>query len=337
MLGRGRHERLALVGVRLALGSGCGHRELRGLGVERGRRRVAVPFSTTSYGSVVHAAAALRRSSHTPGAGYTEIAELSEGNGNNTVGLATLRQTRIIPESVSVAGSLDSNTDWAIAAVEIRQQIYFRPSVTGFTPTSGLPGAEVVVTGSNFPGANLVRFGAISASFTLGSDTQLRAVVPAGATTGPISVRNPAGTGSSASSFSVAYACANGLDDDGDGLADFPADPGCNATIDTSERESGLACDDGTDQDADGLADFPADPGCRDAFSTTERPQCDDGIDNDGDGRIDWDGGPSGGPADSSCGGHGWGPREKLTRCGLGFELALVLPLLATLRRRRRR
>lgn len=262
----------------------------------------SIPFSTAGYGSVVHAAAAIRNRSHTPGAGYTELAELSSGNGSHKGGIAVMRQTRIVPEPVSVAGTLSASAAWAAVAVEVRQQVYFRPTVAGFDPAGGLPGAEVVVSGSSFAGANGVRFGGVPASFTLDSDAQLHASVPAGALSGPIQVTNPAGTGTSTASFLVADACANGADDDGDGLADFPADPGCQGPL-----------------------------------STTESPQCDDGVDNDHDGNIDWDGGASGGPADLSCAGHGWGSRENLTRCGLGFEIALGLPLVAWLRRRRPR
>jgi uncharacterized repeat protein (TIGR02543 family) len=261
----------------------------------------SVPFSTASYGSVVHAAAAIRRASHAPGAGYTEIAELDAGNGNNQVVMAVMRQTRVVPEPVTVDGSLDQNADWAVAAVEIRQQLYFRPSVASFSPVAGGTGTEVVVGGATFSGASLVRFGSLAASFVLDSDAQLRATVPPGDANGPIAVTNPAGTGTSATSFLASGACANGFDDDGDGLVDHPADPGC-----------------------------------RDAFSATESPQCDDAIDNDGDGTIDWDGGPSGAAADASCAGHGYGSREKASSCGLGFELALALPLLAGLRGRRR-
>jgi hypothetical protein len=52
-------------------------------------------------------------------------------------------------------------------------------------------------------------------------------------------------------------------------------------------------------------------------------PECDDGIDNDGDGRIDL-------PADTKC--LSLGGRERRA-CGLGFEPALLVPLLRRLRR----
>lgn len=128
-------------------------------------------------------------------------------------------------------------------------------------------------------------------------------------------------------------ACSNGIDDDGDGLVDL-ADTGCIDGDDAFETDPFAPCDDGFDNDGDGLVDFPADPGCRVPSSPVEDPQCSDGIDNDGDGRIDWDGGPGGGLPDTVCV-AAWVKSESPT-CGLGFELALLLPLLARLRFRRR-
>jgi Trypsin-like peptidase domain len=128
-------------------------------------------------------------------------------------------------------------------------------------------------------------------------------------------------------------ACDDGVDDDGDGLVDG-ADPGCANAADAFETNALVACDDGFDDDGDGLVDWPADPGCKSATSLAEDPQCDDDIDNDGDGRIDWDGGPGGGKPDSQCVDAPWRNTEKSGSCGLGFELALVVPLLARLRRR---
>ncbi|HYM81864.1 MAG TPA: IPT/TIG domain-containing protein, partial [Candidatus Limnocylindria bacterium] len=77
------------------------------------------------------------------------------------------------------------------------------PAVTSFTPASGPVGTEVTVRGTSFTTTSAVRFNGTLATFTVDSDTLLRANVPAGATTGPISVQNPAGTGTSASSFNV--------------------------------------------------------------------------------------------------------------------------------------
>jgi hypothetical protein len=50
-----------------------------------------------------------------------------------------------------------------------------------------------------------------------------------------------------------------------------------------------LACSDGIDNDGDGLIDFPEDPGCPFEMGVEEDPECDDGLDNDGDGLVDFD------------------------------------------------
>jgi hypothetical protein len=79
------------------------------------------------------------------------------------------------------------------------------PAISSFTPTSGPMGTEVTIIGTNFTGATSVAFnGTNAASFTVVSGTQIRATVPSGATTGKISVTNPAGTGASANDFVVA-------------------------------------------------------------------------------------------------------------------------------------
>ena len=135
--------------------------------------------------------------------------------------------------------------------------------------------------------------------------------------------------------------CDNGIDDDGDGDVDYPDDIGCQSANDAFERLDSLPCDDGFDADGDGAVDYPEDVGCPSPSGTVEDPACSDGIDNDGDGQIDWDGGAwvhgvAIGPIDTFCSGPS-GLREKPKSCGLGFELALALPLLSGLRRRLRR
>jgi hypothetical protein len=77
------------------------------------------------------------------------------------------------------------------------------PTITSFTPTSGPAGTSVSITGSGFTGARSVTFNGAAASYTVNSPTSINASVPAGATTGPISVTTPGGTSSSSTSFTV--------------------------------------------------------------------------------------------------------------------------------------
>ncbi len=82
-------------------------------------------------------------------------------------------------------------------------------------------------------------------------------------------------------------ACSDGLDNDGDGLTDFPEDPGCSSAGDNDETD--VECSDGVDNDGDGDVDWPEDLECSGPDGTTEGgpPQCNDGLDNDGDGTAD--------------------------------------------------
>ena len=94
-------------------------------------------------------------------------------------------------------GSGDSLTNYQVSPP---------PSVTSFSPGTGKVGTNVVITGANFTGATIVSFGGVpSASFTVNSATQISATVPAGATTGPVAVTNPGGTGASTQTFIVRH------------------------------------------------------------------------------------------------------------------------------------
>lgn len=69
--------------------------------------------------------------------------------------------------------------------------------------------------------------------------------------------------------------CSNGLDDDGDGQVDYPADPGCSSPTDTSESPDPapqFQCSNGLDDDGDGRIDYPADPGCTSPTDDSESP-----------------------------------------------------------------
>jgi hypothetical protein len=85
------------------------------------------------------------------------------------------------------------------------------PVVSGFSPTSGVVGTSVTINGKNFVNVQAVLFNSASAPFTTISSTQIRASVPAGATTGRISVKTSGGTGFSTSIFTVITSTSSGI------------------------------------------------------------------------------------------------------------------------------
>ena len=60
------------------------------------------------------------------------------------------------------------------------------PTITSFTPASGPVGTMVTITGTNLTAVQAVRFNGTVTGHGVISDTELRAQVPPGATTGPI-------------------------------------------------------------------------------------------------------------------------------------------------------
>jgi len=77
------------------------------------------------------------------------------------------------------------------------------PTLSSFTPTSGPVGSSVTLIGSGFTGTTAVSFNGRAAFFKVVSDTQVTAIVPAGASSGPISVTSSGSTATSASRFTV--------------------------------------------------------------------------------------------------------------------------------------
>jgi hypothetical protein len=82
------------------------------------------------------------------------------------------------------------------------------PTVTNASPAGGPPGTGVTIDGTGFVSVSTVTFGGVSAPFSVQSPTQILATVPGAATTGPLSVNNPTGTGTWSSSYYVGNAPA---------------------------------------------------------------------------------------------------------------------------------
>jgi large repetitive protein len=78
------------------------------------------------------------------------------------------------------------------------------PAITSFNPTSGPIGTSVTIIGTGFQDVSVVNdveFNNVDAAFTVDSDSQITATVPAGASDGNIEVTDSEGTAVSATNF----------------------------------------------------------------------------------------------------------------------------------------
>jgi hypothetical protein len=93
---------------------------------------------------------------------------------------------------VNRAGTGKSPTDFVVL-----------PMIDSLTPTSDGVGGFVKINGSGFTGATEVKFNGVNSQFKVDSFATISATVPAGATTGPISVITPSGMAMSNTNFEV--------------------------------------------------------------------------------------------------------------------------------------
>ncbi|HEY9044981.1 MAG TPA: IPT/TIG domain-containing protein [Ohtaekwangia sp.] len=105
---------------------------------------------------------------------------------------------KITVEVDGVTGVGTSRSDFSVPS----------PGVTSFTPKSSIVGSTVVITGTNFSKTasnNTVKFNGVEATVSPddASTTSLTVTVPAGATTGKISVTVGGQTGTSADDFKI--------------------------------------------------------------------------------------------------------------------------------------
>jgi Zn-dependent metalloprotease len=137
-----------------------------------------------------------------PLGGKQAFTGVSKGYYSSRAGLSSLSGQSVRFRFRIGTDNLADDYGWFIDDVRIYTCVAV-PAISSFTPTSGPAGTSVTITGQNFNGASAVTFNGTSASFTIGSPTSISAIVPVGATSGPIGVTTPAGTATSASNFTV--------------------------------------------------------------------------------------------------------------------------------------
>src|SRR5262249_44356162 len=127
------------------------------------------------------------------------ISQLDPGNGNAVSSFATGGSSPV---------DLDVGQDGALYYLEDGTRVgriswKASPTVTTFAPSSGAAGATVTIDGTYLAGATSVKFNGTAATFTVVLDSRVVATVPAGATSGQISVTTGSGSATSAGSFTV--------------------------------------------------------------------------------------------------------------------------------------
>ena len=101
----------------------------------------------------------------------------------------------LVPAS-STTGKITVTTGNLTLSSPLDFMVVLPPSIKSFSPASGPVGTQVVVSGANFDNANVRLNGMAISSATVTSST-ISFNVPAGASTGPITIQTPAGSVSS--------------------------------------------------------------------------------------------------------------------------------------------
>jgi hypothetical protein len=124
-------------------------------------------------------------------------------NGQPISGFYNNQIDMVSSNGTTLAAASPLSADGASFSVTSQPGLVPAPTLTIVTPASSAVGSTVTLNGSGLSGASTVSFNGQAASFNVLSDTQITAVVPAGATSGAITVTTPGGTATSPASFTV--------------------------------------------------------------------------------------------------------------------------------------
>jgi len=124
--------------------------------------------------------------------------------GSLAASFQVLSRTHI--EAIVPDGAVPAKISVVSASATVTSKHKFKPtlSITVLTPQSGAPGTVVTIKGVGFNSSSSVSFGGIAATVKSVAAKKLKAIVPAGALAGAVTVTNaapPLGTVFSASSF----------------------------------------------------------------------------------------------------------------------------------------
>ena len=135
------------------------------------------------------------------GQGFNTATGVKFGNGLGT--------SKVVSDNFMIATAIAGATTGQVTVLEpsgnlvTPQTFKVLPTISSFSPNAGAVGSSVVITGMSLIQASAVTIGGVKATFTVNSDTQVTAVVPAGAVSGKIKITTKGGAAASATNFTV--------------------------------------------------------------------------------------------------------------------------------------
>ncbi len=116
---------------------------------------------------------------------------------------ASLVLTDIVASNAGSYYAIVTNAFGRATSAVAQLTVSLAPGIAGFTPAFGVTNDTVSVNGLLFTNVTDVSFNGVTANFTVNSLTNLSATVPAGATTGPLSVTTLFGNATTTNNFTL--------------------------------------------------------------------------------------------------------------------------------------
>lgn len=145
------------------------------------------------------------------GSNFSTTASENEIKFNGTTATANSATTTQLTTSVpagATTGKITVTVNGQTATSAVDFVVLQLPTITSFSPASGVVGTTVIITGTNFdaiPASNTVKFNNTTAVVSAATTTQLTTTVPVTATTGKITVAVNGQTTTSATDFTILF------------------------------------------------------------------------------------------------------------------------------------
>jgi len=136
------------------------------------------------------------------GQGFSTATGVSFGNGPGQIIPINDTAAIVVPLTGAMTGRIKVHEPSGDLVTP--QTFKLLPSISDFSPKSGPVGTVITITGTSFKQTKSITVGkAVTASFTVVSDTQLTVAVPPGAVTGKITVKTLGGSVTAKGTFTV--------------------------------------------------------------------------------------------------------------------------------------